>query len=82
MLFVKEIFFVISKFTSCASLEKLIQKECQESRSHLISTSVTMPTLNLSSRGISCQIYGILQEKTDAKVYLAIVKYQINHNSL
>ena len=71
----EEDFFVISKFTCCTSLEKLVQKECQESRSHLISTPVTTPTLNLSSHGIVCQIYGTLQEKTDAKVYLAIVKY-------
>ena len=77
MLFVKEIFY---KFASCASPEKLVRKERQEPRSHLISTPVTMPTLNLSSHGISCQIYGTLQEKTDAKVYLATVKYQRNHN--
>ena len=56
------------------------EMNAKEPRSHLISTPVTTPTLNLSSRGISCEIYGILQEKTDAKVYLAIVKYQRNHN--
>ena len=70
MLFVKEIFFVISKFTSCASLEKPVQKVCQESRSYLISTPVTMPTLNLLSRGISCQIYRTLQEKLMPKYIL------------
>ena len=33
-------------------MEKLVRKERQEPRSHLISTPVTTPTLNLSFHGI------------------------------
>ena len=59
----KEVFFVLSKFASCTPLKNLLIAF----ESHLISTPVTMPTLNLSLYGISYSIYGTLQEKTDAK---------------